>query len=214
MSYELKPLPYSYNALEPVIDAKTVEIHYSLHHQGYVNNLNKALEGSELGELCLCQLLQKLDEVPEAKRTAVRNNAGGAYNHKLYWEEMVPSERREPQGCLLKAIEEAFGSFDAFKEAFEAAGTSRFGSGWVWLVMNQEGKLQVLSTANQDNPISEGYKPLLGNDVWEHAYYLNYQNKRAAYLKAWWQLVNWEVVEARYAKHKEALSCPTCCSAK
>jgi Fe-Mn family superoxide dismutase len=192
MAHELIPLPYPKNALEPHIDAATVEIHHDKHHQAYVNNLNNAIKGNaELEAKTSEELIKNLNAVPENIRAAVRNNAGGDVNHTLFWQIMTPGGPKEPGGKLADAIKATFGSFDEFKAKFEDAGVKRFGSGWVWLVMDGSGKLQIVSTPNQDNPVSDGLKPILGNDVWEHAYYLKYQNRRPDYLKAWWNVVNW-----------------------
>ncbi len=198
MAYTLPALPYDFAALEPHIDAKTMEIHHDKHHGTYVTNVNNALEGSELAELPVAELLTQLDRVPEDKRTAVRNNGGGHYNHTLFWESMSPDGGGEPSGELASAIGAAFGSFAEFKDKLKAAGLARFGSGWAWLVHDGSG-LQIVSTPNQDNPISEGKTPLLGVDVWEHAYYLLYQNRRPDYIDAWWNVVNWETISERYA---------------
>ena len=198
MAYTLPALPYDFAALEPHIDAKTMEIHHDKHHGTYVTNVNNALEGNELAELPIAELLTQLDRVPEDKRTAVRNNGGGHYNHTLFWESMSPDGGGEPSGELASAIDAAFGSFAEFKDKLKAAGLARFGSGWAWLVHDGSG-LQIVSTPNQDNPISEGKTPLLGVDVWEHAYYLLYQNRRPDYIEAWWNVVNWETVAERHA---------------
>lgn len=193
--FKLPELGYAYNALEPHIDAQTMEIHHSKHHAAYTTNLNAALEkhpdlqGREAEDL-----IRNLLSVPEDIRTAVRNNGGGYVNHNLFWEIMQPGGSNKPTGELAKAIDGQFGSYDAFKEAVAKAATTRFGSGWAWLVSDSGGKLQVTSTPNQDSPISDGLKPLLGLDVWEHAYYLKYQNKRPDYVSAWWNVVNWDVV--------------------
>jgi Fe-Mn family superoxide dismutase len=199
MAHTLPPLPYATNALEPHIDAQTMEIHHGKHHNAYVTNLNAALEKApELANKSLEDLLRNLNSVPEAVRTAVRNNGGGHWNHSLFWPSMSPNGGGAPSGKLADAITSAFGDFEKFKEAFNAAGVGRFGSGWVWLV-NEGGKLAITSTPNQDNPLMDGKPaPLLGNDVWEHAYYLKYQNRRPDYLKAWWNTVNWAEVEKRY----------------
>jgi Fe-Mn family superoxide dismutase len=199
MAYTLPALPYDFAALEPHIDAKTMEIHHDKHHGTYVTNVNNALEGNELAELPVAELLTQLDRVPEDKRTAVRNNGGGHYNHTLFWESMSPDGGGEPSGELASAIDAAFGSFAEFKDKLKAAGLARFGSGWAWLVHDGSG-LQIVSTPNQDNPISEGKTPLLGVDVWEHAYYLLYQNRRPDYIDAWWNVVNWETISERYAE--------------
>jgi Fe-Mn family superoxide dismutase len=201
MAFKLMELPYAYDALEPHIDARTVEIHYSKHHQGYTNNLNAALEKyPELQEKTARELLESLDSLPEDIRTAVRNNGGGYKNHNIYWKTMSPDGGGEPAGELADAINAAFGSFDAFKEAFNKAAATRFGSGWAWLCKTDDGGVTVISTPNQDNPFSQGLRPLLGIDVWEHAYYLNYQNRRADYISAWWNVVNWDEVTRRFAK--------------
>jgi len=198
MAHELPALPYPKNALEPHIDATTMEIHHDKHHQAYVNNLNNAIKGNaELEAKSSLELIKNLNAVPEAIRPAVRNNAGGDVNHTLFWETMTPGGPKEPTGKLADDIKATFGSFDEFKAKFEDAGVKRFGSGWAWLVVDG-GKLKIVSTANQDNPVSDGQKPLLGNDVWEHAYYLKYQNRRPDYLKAWWNVVNWSEVAKRY----------------
>jgi len=199
MAFTLPPLPYPTNALEPHIDAQTMEIHHGKHHNAYVTNLNAALEKApELADKSLDDLLRNLNSVPEAVRTAVRNNGGGHWNHSQFWKTMAPNAGGAPTGKLAAAIDAAFGDFEKFKEAFQAAGAGRFGSGWVWLV-NEGGKLAITSTPNQDNPLMEGKSaPLLGNDVWEHAYYLKYQNRRPDYLKAWWNTVNWDEVAKRY----------------
>ncbi len=208
MPYELPPLPYAKDALEPHIDTLTMEIHHDRHHNAYVTNLNKAIAGkADLEGKTIEQLISNLDAVPADIRGAVRNNGGGHYNHSLFWKWMAPHAGGAPTGDLAAAITTAFGGFDAFKEKFEAAGTTRFGSGWAWLVVNH-GKLEVVSTANQDSPIMgkavagvEG-RPILGCDVWEHAYYLKFQNKRPDYLKAFWNVVNWAEVAALYAAAK------------
>ena len=208
MAYELPALPYAKNALEPHIDAQTMEIHHGKHHAAYVANVNKALAGKpDLEAKSPEALIQNLDAVPAEIRGVVRNNGGGHVNHALFWQILAPNAGGAPTGTLADAINAAFGSLDAFKEKFEAAGISRFGSGWAWLVVNQ-GKLEIVSTANQDNPLmgktisgAEG-TPILGCDVWEHAYYLKYQNRRADYLKAFWNVVNWAEVAKRYAAAK------------
>jgi len=201
-NYSLPALNYEFNALEPYIDGQTMEIHYGKHHQTYVNNLNAALEGqAALQEKSLEELLSNLDEVPDSIRTAVRNNGGGHLNHSLFWEVIAPgASKQAPSGELADAINEAFGSFDDFKQAFTAAATTRFGSGWAWLVVDENGKLQVTSTANQDNPIMEGNKAILGLDVWEHAYYLNYQNRRPEYISSFFNIINWDAVSEKYGK--------------
>jgi len=200
MAFELPKLPYAYDALEPYIDARTMEIHHTKHHQAYITNLNGAIEKApELAGKSLEALLSDLSAVPEAVRTVVRNHGGGTYNHNLFWEVMAPKAGGTPRGELAKAIDSAFGSFDAFKDEFTKAAIGRFGSGWAWLV-KKNGGLAVVSTANQDNPISEGMTPILGIDVWEHAYYLLYQNRRPDYVAAWWNVVNWDAVAEKFAK--------------
>ena len=208
MAYTLPPLPYAYDALEPYIDTRTMEIHHDKHHQAYVDNANKALEGSEMANMPVEELITKLDQVPADKKNALRNNAGGHANHSLFWTLMrAGQDNNQPGGELASAITDSFGSFDAFKEKFEDAAKTRFGSGWAWLVV-QGGKLAVVSTANQDSPLmgeaiaGVSGTPILGVDVWEHAYYLNYQNKRPDYLKAFWNVVNWDEVAKRYAAAK------------
>ena len=202
MAYSLPPLPYPTNALEPHIDAKTMEIHHTKHHQAYINNANNALKDHpDLAALDAETLIQDLNKVPEAIRTVVRNNAGGHANHSLFWTVMAPNAGGEPTGELAAAINTAFGSFATFKEKFAAAATTRFGSGWAWLV-KANGKLEVTSTPNQDSPLMEGKTPLLGLDVWEHAYYLNYQNRRPDYITAFWSVVNWPEVARRFAAAK------------
>lgn len=194
--FTVPALGYDFKALEPHIDAKTMEIHHDKHHQAYVTNLNKALEGqTDLAGASLEDLLaNNLAKVPESIRTAVRNNGGGHWNHTFFWEIIGPGAGGPPTGKIGEAIKSAFGDFDTFKNQFAAAATTRFGSGWAWLVVNKEGKLQVYSTANQDSPVMEGFKALLGLDVWEHAYYLNYQNRRPDYIAAFWNVVNWNKV--------------------
>ena len=196
MAYELPPLPYDHAALEPHIDAQTMQLHHGKHHQTYVDKANAALEGTEWADRPVETVLANLDALPADIRTAVRNNAGGHANHSLFWTIMAPDGGGDPDGDLRAAIEEAFGGLDAFREQFEAAGANRFGSGWAWLVWDGS-KVAITSTANQDSPISEGQSPLMGVDVWEHAYYLKYQNRRPEYLKAWWNVVNWPEVARR-----------------
>jgi superoxide dismutase, Fe-Mn family len=199
MPHELPPLPYDYTALEPHIDSQTMQLHHDKHHAAYVNNLNTALEKyPNLQSQSAEDLIRDLNSVPEDIRTLVRNNGGGHVNHTMFWQIMGPNGGGEPTGALADAINESFGSFENFKNQFNEAGTKRFGSGWVWLVRGSDGKLQITSTANQDNPISEGHYPILGNDVWEHAYYLKYQNRRPEYLQAWWNVVNWDEVSKRF----------------
>jgi Fe-Mn family superoxide dismutase len=195
MSFTLPRLPYEYSALEPYIDTLTMEIHHNKHHQAYVDNLNKALEGyPELQNKTLIELVSNLNAIPEAIRTAVRNNGGGHENHSLFWRMMKKNGGGEPQGKLADAIKKKFGTFAAFQNEFNTAAKTRFGSGWAWLIVNKKGDLAVTSSANQDTPLSDDQKPLLGLDVWEHAYYLKYQNKRPDYINAWWHVVNWETV--------------------
>ncbi len=196
--FKLAPLPYAYDALEPYIDKQTMTIHHDKHHAAYVANLNKAVAGNaDLASRSIEDLITRLSDLPEAIRPAVRNNGGGHLNHSLFWELMTPGGPKTPSGDLAKAIDSTFGSLQNFRKEFNDAGLKRFGSGWVWLVQEKGGKLRVLSTANQDSPISEGFQVLLGNDVWEHAYYLKYQNRRADYLEAWWNVLNWDKVSAR-----------------
>ncbi len=198
MAFELPPLPYAYNALEPYIDEQTMHLHHDKHHQAYVTNLNAALEKHpELQSWSIEDLMVKLNQVPDDIRTAVRNNGGGHINHTMFWQIMGPNAGGEPTGSLATAIKQAFGDFASFKDQVNKAGGARFGSGWAWLVIDN-GKLAVISTANQDNPLSEGKLPVLGVDVWEHAYYLKYQNRRPEYLAAWWNVVNWSEVQKRY----------------
>lgn len=200
--FTLPPLPYASDALEPHIDARTMEIHHDRHHKAYVDNLNKALaEFPDLNGKSVEELVRNLNAVPEKIRTTVRNNGGGHFNHALFWEMMKKNGGGEPKVELAKAIEASFGNFTAFKDAFAKAGLGQFGSGWAWLVL-QEGKLAIQATPNQDNPLTQGAQPLLGIDVWEHAYYLKYQNKRADYIAAWWNVVNWDFVTDRYLKLK------------
>lgn len=198
MAYELPQLPYGYDALEPHIDKETMNIHHTKHHNTYVTNLNKALEGNEeLSSKSVEELISDLDSVPEAIRTAVRNNGGGHANHSLFWKLLSPEGGGEPTGSLAEAINSKFGSFDKFKEEFAAAGAGRFGSGWAWLILNN-GDVEITSTPNQDSPLMEGKTPLLGLDVWEHAYYLKYQNRRPEYMNAFWNVVNWDEVQKLY----------------
>ena len=197
MPFTLPDLPYSHAALEPTIDARTMEIHHGKHHQAYVDNANKALEGTDLADKPVEEVLASLDSLPEDKRAPVRNNAGGHANHSLFWEIMSPDGGGEPSGPLADAIEQAFGGLDALKEQVNDAGVKRFGSGWTWVVAGGS-SLAVMSTPNQDSPLSEGKTPILGIDVWEHAYYLNYQNRRPDYLAAWWNVVNWDEVAKRF----------------
>ena len=199
MAHTLPDLPYAHDALEPVIDTRTMQIHHGKHHQGYVNNLNAALEGHDaLAAMSVQELLGSMDRVPESIRGAVRNNGGGHANHSLFWSIMSPAGGGEPTGDLAAAIASAFGSFDAFKDAFAKAAGTRFGSGWAWLVVS-DGKLKVYSTANQDSPLMDGDTPILGLDVWEHAYYLHYQNRRPDYVSSFWNVVDWNAVAANYS---------------
>ena len=198
MAYEVPALPYAYDALEPHIDAETMTLHHDKHHQAYVDKVNAALEGTDLADKPIEEVIANLDAVPEDKRGAVRNNGGGHLNHSMFWESMSPDGGGDPSGELADAINSAFGSFDEFKEKFEAAGVGQFGSGWAWLV-SDGGSLKITSTANQDNPVSSGQTPLLGNDVWEHAYYISYRNRRPEYLKAWWNTVDWAKVSERFS---------------
>jgi len=204
MAYELPKLPYAYDALEPHIDARTMEIHYTKHHQAYVDNVNKAIKGkADLEKKSVEDLISDLKSVPEDIRTVVRNNGGGHANHSFFWKIMGPNAGGEPKGKLAGDIKSTFGSFDDFKEKFADAGVKRFGSGWAWLIKNKNGKLEIISTPNQDNPLMDVNNlfpgtPILGVDVWEHAYYLKYQNKRPDYLKAWWNVVNWDAVAKNY----------------
>ena len=193
----LPKLPYAYNALEPYIDEQTMTIHHTKHHQAYIDKLNSAIKGTKFENMDVKEILKKINDVPENIRTAVRNHGGGHSNHSFFWQVMGPKSGGEPNGKVASEIGKTFGSFDKFKEDFTNAGLNRFGSGWAWLVLNN-GKLEVYSTANQDSPLMEGKMPILGVDVWEHAYYLKYQNKRADYLSAWWNAVNWHQVEKNY----------------
>jgi Fe-Mn family superoxide dismutase len=198
-AFTLPPLPYDYNALEPYIDAETMQFHHDKHHAAYVKNLNAAVDQyPDLKLLTAEELLRQIDTVPQAIRQTVINNGGGHVNHSMFWEIMSPNGGGEPTGPVAGAIRATFGSFDAFKKTFNEAGTKRFGSGWAWLVMTPDGKLEVTSTGNQDSPLMQGLYPIMGNDVWEHAYYLKYRNKRDEYLNAWWNVVNWEEVNRRY----------------
>jgi len=201
MAYEVPALPYAYDALEPHVDKATMEFHHDKHHQAYVDKANAALEGTELDGKDVKEALESLSSLPSDKQGPFRNNGGGHYNHALFWESMSPDGGGEPTGELGDAITATFGSLDAFKEQFEAAGVAQFGSGWAWLVLDGDA-LAITSTANQDSPVLEGKTPLLGNDVWEHAYYLKYQNKRPDYLKAWWNVVDWDKVAERFSAAK------------
>ena len=199
MAFTLPALPYDFAALEPHIDAKTMEIHHGKHHQTYVNNLNAAIEKApELASKSLDDLMRNASKLPEAVRTAIRNNGGGHWNHSMFWQIMAPKAGGEPGGNLGTAIKSTFGDFAKFREQFGAAGVGRFGSGWAWLI-NTGGKLSIISTPNQDNPLMEGQKAIMGLDVWEHAYYLKYQNRRPDYIQAWWNVVNWKEIEKRFS---------------
>ena len=197
MAYEVPPLPYDYAALEPHIDEATMKVHHDKHHQAYVDKVNAALEGTDLADKPIEEVLQNLDSLPSDKQGPVRNNGGGHYNHSLFWESMSPDGGGAPEGGLAEAIDSAFGSFDDFKTKVKETGVGQFGSGWAWLVHDGSG-LAVVGTPNQDSPLSQGQTPLLGVDVWEHAYYLKYQNKRPDYIEAWWNVVNWAKVAERY----------------
>lgn len=203
MAYQLPDLPYANDALEPHIDAKTMEIHHDKHHAAYVSKVNDALEGSDIGNQSIEDLCRNIEKVPESIRTAVRNNGGGHANHSLFWTIMGPNGGGNPSGELSTAIDSTFGSIDAFKEQFSNAAATRFGSGWAWLTVDSAGKLGIESTPNQDNPYMTGKTPILGLDVWEHAYYLNYQNRRPDYIKAFFNVVNWDAVAERYAAAKK-----------
>lgn len=203
MAFELPPLTYAEDALEPYVDARTMSIHHDKHHAAYTNNLNIALEGhDDLASKNIEDILRNLDAVPESIRTAIRNNGGGYVNHSLFWKVMGPDGGGDPSGHLATAIEEGFGNFEGFKELFAKAGMTRFGSGWAWLYVDNQGKLAVKSTPNQDTPLMDGNKPILGLDVWEHAYYLNYQNRRGDYIANWWNVVDWNQVAANYSAEK------------
>ncbi|WP_020404056.1 superoxide dismutase [Gracilimonas tropica] len=202
MAYSLPDLPYAYDALEPHIDARTMEIHHTKHHQGYTNKVNAALEGHDFADLEIEEVLQRIDEVPGDIKQAVINNGGGYANHKLFWTILSPNGGGTPTGDLAEAINDAFGSFDDFKEEFSSAAGSRFGSGWAWLSVDGDGNLVVHSTANQDSPLMDGHTPILGIDVWEHAYYLHYQNRRPDYVAAFWNVINWDQVAENYKAAK------------
>ncbi|MCL4394361.1 MAG: superoxide dismutase [Chloroflexi bacterium] len=203
MAFELPPLPYAYNALEPYIDERTMHLHHDKHHAAYVNNLNTALEKHpDLQKWSLEDLMTKINQVPEDIRTTVRNNGGGGINHAMFWQIMAPNAGGEPSGPLAQAIQQTFGNFAAFKDQLTKAGMGRFGSGWAWLVLDN-GKLAITSTANQDSPLMEGKQPVMGVDVWEHAYYLKYENRRNEYLAAWWNVVNWPEIQKRYERMRK-----------
>ncbi len=211
MAFELPPLPYAYDALEPTIDVETMHLHHDKHHQAYVNNLNAAVEGTDFANMSIDELVRNLNLVPEAKRAAVRNNGGGHYNHSMFWNIMKPGGGGAPQGVIAEAINADLGGFDALKDAFNKAGAGRFGSGWAWVIIGSDGKLAVTSTPNQDNPLMSGLVdapgfPVFGNDVWEHAYYLKYQNRRPDYLAAWWDTLNWDAINNRYAEGKSNIT--------
>jgi Fe-Mn family superoxide dismutase len=208
MAFELPPLPYGYDAVEPTIDKETMTLHHDKHHAAYVNNLNTAVEGTNFANMSIDELVRNINMVPDDKRMAVRNNGGGHYNHSMFWQIMKPGGGGAPTGEIAQAINDAFGSFDALKDAFNKAGAGRFGSGWAWVIVGSDGKLAVTSTPNQDNPLMSGIVettgyPVFGNDVWEHAYYLKYNNRRPDYLAAWWDVINWDEVNKRY---KDGLS--------
>ena len=203
MAFELPPLLFDYSALEPYIDTQTMHLHHDKHHAAYVNNLNKAIQNTTFDNMGVDELVRQINRIPDNMRTTVQNNAGGHANHSTFWQIMKPNGGGQPTGELANAIEQAFGSFDQFKAAFNDAGTKRFGSGWVWLVLDQGGKLSVTTTANQDSPLMNGLYPVMGNDVWEHAYYLEYQNRRPDYIKAWWNIVNWDKATELYSQAKK-----------
>lgn len=197
--FQLPKLDYGYDALKPHIDQQTMEIHHQKHHQGYIDKLNAAIENTQYQDWSIEDLMQKFDQLPQNIQTSVRNNGGGHYNHSLFWKSLTP-QSNSPEGLLAEKIQQSFGGQDQFQEQFSQAAASRFGSGWAWLVFNDQNELKVLSTPNQDNPLMQGKIPLLGLDVWEHAYYLNYQNRRADYIEAFWSIVNWDEVSRRYEK--------------
>ena len=199
MAYSVPELPYAYDALEPHVDEQTMRIHHDKHHQAYVDKVNAALEGTEWADSPIADVIRDLAALPADKQGPVRNNGGGHLNHSMFWASMGPGKGGAPSGALADSITAAFGSFDQFKEAFKNAGVNQFGRGWAWLVKDGSGTLKVVSTPNQDNPLSQGLTPILGNDVWEHAYYLKYQNARPAYLDAWWNVVDWDVVAGRFS---------------
>ena len=204
--FVLSPLPYAYDALEPYIDSATMTLHHDKHHEGYVKNLNGAIaQHPELKGKSVEALLRDLNNLPDDIRSTVRNNGGGHANHTMFWEIMTPDRQGQPTGLIAEAINNTFGDFETFKQAFDTAGKQRFGSGWVWLVLTTDGRLEVTSTANQDSPFLDGNYPIMGNDVWEHAYYLNYQNRRGDYLNAWWSVVNWEAVNQRFEHAQDSL---------
>ena len=198
MAFEVPPLPYDYNALEPYIDTQTMQLHHDKHHAAYVNNLNAAVNNTQFASMNVDDILRHINDVPQNIRTTVQNNGGGHSNHSMFWAIMKPNGGAQPTGALANAINQTIGSFDQYNSAFNYAGAKRFGSGWAWLVLDQNGKLSVISTANQDSPLMQGLYPVMGNDVWEHAYYLKYQNRRPEYLAAWWNVVNWDEIARRY----------------
>ena len=202
MAFELPPLPYDYSALEPHIDTQTMQLHHDKHHAAYVTNLNNAVQGTQFEHMNIEELMRRINEVPENIRTAVRNNVGGHVNHTMFWEIMKPNGGGQPTGALADAVNQTFGGFDQFKTQLNDAATKRFGSGWGWLVADQSGKLQIISTANQDSPFMDGHFPIMGIDVWEHAYYLKYQNRRGDYLNAWWNVANWDEIARRFERAK------------
>ena len=205
MAFELSPLPYNYDALEPYIDTQTMQLHHDMHHQAYVNNLNTAVQKyGDLQSKSPDALVRELNSIPDDIRTAVRNNAGGHVNHTMFWQIMGPNAGGEPTGAIAQIISDNFGDFETFKQKFNDAGAKQFGSGWVWLVRTSDGKFEVTSTPNQDSPTTQGHYPIMGNDVWEHAYYLKYQNRRADYLTAWWNVVNWDEINRRLAQATKA----------
>ena len=198
MAFELSPLPYNYDALEPYIDTQTMQLHHDMHHQAYVNNLNTAVQKyGDLQSKSPDALVRELNSIPDDIRTAVRNNAGGHVNHTMFWQIMGPNAGGEPTGAIAQLISDNFGDFETFKQKFNDAGAKQFGSGWVWLVRTSDGKFEVTSTPNQDSPTTQGHYPIMGNDVWEHAYYLKYQNRRPEYLKQWWNVVKWDEINKR-----------------
>jgi Fe-Mn family superoxide dismutase len=203
VAYEVPPLPYDYNALEPHIDEATMKVHHDKHHQAYVDKANAALEGTEWEDKPVEEVLQNLDSLDEDKQKAVRNNGGGHANHTFFWQILSPDGGGSPDGALLDAIVDTFGGFDKFQEEFKQAGVGQFGSGWAWLVKTDDGSLEITSTPNQDTPVSEGKTPIIGVDVWEHAYYLKYQNKRPDYIDAFWNVVNWDEAQKRYESADE-----------
>ncbi|HTI15824.1 MAG TPA: superoxide dismutase [Dictyobacter sp.] len=204
MAFVLPTLSYEYHALEPYIDTQTMRLHHDKHHGAYVANLNAALEGHPFANIPIEAVLRRINELPESKRAAVRNHGGGHINHTIYWETLVPGGSKKPIGECAIAIEQTFRSVNTFQTMFNDAGNQRMGSGWVWLVLNQHGELEIITTENQDSPLTEDLAPILGNDVWEHAYYLTYRNDRSKYLQAWWNVVNWDIVSLRYIRARKA----------